>query len=75
MYDKYFQEIGSAADGSPSRGAGKNACHYLMAWYTAWGGGLGQYANWAWRIGASHVHQGYQNPVASYALSTAEEAD
>lgn len=72
MYDKYFQEIGSAADGSPSRGAGKNACHYLMAWYTAWGGGLGQYANWAWRIGASHVHQGYQNPVASYALSTAE---
>ncbi len=43
-----------------------------MAWYTAWGGGLGQYANWAWRIGASHVHQGYQNPVASYALSTAE---
>lgn len=50
----------------------KNACHYLMAWYTAWGGGLGQYANWAWRIGASHVHQGYQNPVASYALSTAE---
>ncbi len=72
MYDKYFQEIGSAADGSPSRGTGKNACHYLMAWYTAWGGGLGQYANWAWRIGASHVHQGYQNPVASYALSTAE---
>ncbi|GIN67371.1 MULTISPECIES: glycoside hydrolase family 48 protein [Bacillus] len=72
MYDKYFQKIGSASDGSPSRGSGKDACHYLMAWYTAWGGGLGQYANWAWRIGASHVHQGYQNPVASYALSTSE---
>ncbi|MDA7025826.1 glycoside hydrolase family 48 protein [Bacillus sp. CLL-7-23] len=72
MYDKYFQQIGSAADGSPTSGSGKNACHYLMAWYTAWGGGLGQHANWAWRIGASHVHQGYQNPVTSYALSSSE---
>ncbi|KFN07943.1 glycoside hydrolase family 48 protein [Paenibacillus macerans] len=69
MYDKYFQEIGSAADGSPTPGNGKNASHYLMAWYTSWGGGLGNYANWAWRIGASHAHQGYQNVVAAYALS------
>lgn len=69
MYDKYFQEIGSAADGSPSAGNGKNASHYLMAWYTAWGGGLGNTGNWAWRIGASHAHQGYQNVVAAYALS------
>lgn len=69
MYDKYFQQIGSAADGSPAAGTGKNASHYLMAWYTAWGGGLGQSGNWAWRIGASHAHQGYQNVVAAYALS------
>jgi hypothetical protein len=26
---------------------------------------------WAWRIGASHTHQGYQNPIAAYALSGA----
>lgn len=69
MYDKYFQQIGSAADGSPATGTGKNASHYLMAWYTSWGGGLGQSGNWAWRIGASHAHQGYQNVVAAYALS------
>ncbi|MNO53089.1 Exoglucanase-2 precursor [compost metagenome] len=72
MYDKYFQQIGSAADGSPSAGNGKNASHYLMAWYTAWGGGLGNTGNWAWRIGASHAHQGYQNVVAAYALSDPE---
>lgn len=70
MYDKYFQQIGSAADGSPNAGNGKDASHYLMAWYTAWGGGLGQSdGQWAWRIGSSHVHQAYQNTVAAYALS------
>ncbi|MCR8657947.1 glycoside hydrolase family 48 protein [Paenibacillus endoradicis] len=72
MYDKYFQQIGSAADGSPSAGNGKNASHYLLSWYTSWGGGLGQTGNWAWRIGASHAHQGYQNVVAAYALSEQE---
>ncbi|XID92817.1 glycoside hydrolase family 48 protein [Paenibacillaceae bacterium WGS1546] len=71
MYDKYFQQIGSASDGSPAPGSGKNSSHYLMAWYTAWGGGLGTNGNWAWRIGASHTHQAYQNPVAAYALGTA----
>ncbi|BBP89426.1 hypothetical protein BsIDN1_30440 [Bacillus safensis] len=70
MYDKYFQTIGSGKQGNPYPGNGKGACHYLMAWYTSWGGGLGEYANWSWRIGASHCHQGYQNPVAAYALSS-----
>ncbi|NBI31253.1 cellulose 1,4-beta-cellobiosidase, partial [Chengkuizengella sp. YPA3-1-1] len=71
MYDKYFQEIGSASDGTPTPGTGKNASHYLMSWYTAWGGGLGDMGsgNWAWRIGSSHAHQAYQNTVAAYALS------
>ncbi|WP_110934452.1 glycoside hydrolase family 48 protein [Paenibacillus bouchesdurhonensis] len=69
MYDKYFQKIGSASSGTPTAGTGKDASHYLMAWYTSWGGGLGQTGNWAWRIGASHAHQGYQNVVAAYALS------
>ncbi|MBW5449426.1 cellulose 1,4-beta-cellobiosidase [Cohnella sp. CFH 77786] len=70
MYDKYFQQIGSASSGTPTPGSGKNSAHYLMAWYTSWGGGLGSGANWAWRIGASHTHQAYQNPVAAYALSS-----
>ncbi|SDZ05514.1 Cellulose binding domain-containing protein [Evansella caseinilytica] len=74
MYDKYFQEIGSASDGNPTPGTNKSASHYLLSWYTAWGGGLPTDdnpwgANWAWKIGSSHVHQGYQNPVAAYALS------
>ncbi|HEX7056713.1 MAG TPA: glycoside hydrolase family 48 protein, partial [Bacilli bacterium] len=69
MYDKYFQQIGSAADGSPTPGTGKDSAHYLLAWYTAWGGGLGSGGNWAWRIGASHNHQAYQNVQAAYALS------
>jgi hypothetical protein len=72
MYDKYFQKIGSAADGTPEAGTGKDSSQYLLAWYTAWGGGLGTTGNWAWRIGASHAHQGYQNVVAAYALSTAD---
>ncbi len=74
MYDKYFVEIGSADDGSASAGTGKSSSHYLMSWYTAWGGGLGSSqnpngGNWAWRIGSSHVHQAYNNPVAAFALS------
>jgi hypothetical protein len=27
-------------------------------------------AGWAWRIGSSHAHGGYQNPLAAYALSS-----
>ncbi|WP_281888522.1 glycoside hydrolase family 48 protein [Paenibacillus sp. YYML68] len=74
LYDKYFQQVGSAADGTPSPGTGKDSSTSLLGWYTAWGGGLGAQGsgNWAWRIGASHVHQAYQNPVAAYALSTTD---
>ncbi|CAM4392309.1 glycoside hydrolase family 48 protein [Paenibacillus tarimensis] len=74
MFDKYFMKIGSAANGAPAPGSGKDAAHYLMSWYTAWGGGLGDNGtgNWAWRIGASHVHHAYQNVVAAYALSQPE---
>jgi fibronectin type 3 domain-containing protein len=69
MYDKYFEKIGSSQAGNPTPGTGKDASMYLMSWYSAWGGGLNG-GNWAWRIGASHAHQAYQNPVAAYALST-----
>lgn len=70
MYDKYYKEIGcqNASSGSAS---GRGGAHYLMSWYTSWGGALpstGQ--NWAWQIGASHCHEFYQNPLAAYALLT-----
>ena len=46
-----------------------NSTFYLISWYLAWGGNIGSY-DWAWRIGASHVHQGYQNVMTAYVLSS-----
>jgi hypothetical protein len=68
LFDKYFKQVGNCvgANECPA-GTGKNSAHYLLAWYYAWGGGLG--ADWAFRIGASHTHQGYQNPLAAWALA------
>ncbi len=51
--------------------------HYLLSWSFGWGGSLEAEngpstplgAGWAWRAGASHVHFGYQNPFAAWALS------
>jgi hypothetical protein len=71
MYDKYFKKIGNCT--SPTgcaAGTGKDASHYLLSWYYAWGGANDTSAGWAWRIGSSHVHGGYQNPLAAYALSS-----
>jgi hypothetical protein len=45
-----------------------NGKHHLMAWSQAWGGSLEPNERWSWRTGASHIHFGYQNPVAAYAL-------
>ena len=79
MFDKYYKEIGcqtpnasSSAD-AQSGSLGKfGSQHYLMAWYTSWGGALNTYYggsyDWAWQIGCSHSHQFYQNPLAAYAL-------
>jgi hypothetical protein len=64
MFDKYFRKIGS----SKTAGTGYDAAHYLLSWYYAWGGGIG--ADWAWIIGCSHNHFGYQHPFAAYVLST-----
>ncbi|WP_019679039.1 glycoside hydrolase family 48 protein [Ruminococcus flavefaciens] len=70
MFDKYYKEISpSVTLTSPT--AGLKSQHFLMAWYTAWGGALkASYGNysWAWQIGCSHSHQFYQNPLAAYAL-------
>ncbi|HLY09670.1 MAG TPA: glycoside hydrolase family 48 protein [Planctomycetota bacterium] len=43
--------------------------HDLIAWSEAWGGSLDRTNGWAWRSGSSHVHFGYQNPVAAWYLS------
>ncbi|MCD8187896.1 MAG: cellulose 1,4-beta-cellobiosidase [Ruminococcus sp.] len=69
MFDKYYKEIGCQNiyyDSSYVANSIKGQ-HYLMAWYTSWGGALNSY-DWAWQIGCSHVHEFYQNPLAAYAL-------
>ncbi|GAA4895417.1 glycoside hydrolase family 48 protein [Streptomonospora salina] len=71
MFDKYFKEIGDCVGAQEcAAGQDKNSAHYLMSWYYAWGGAMesAEYP-WAWRIGGSSAHQGYQNPMAAYALS------
>ncbi|QKW59992.1 cellulose binding domain-containing protein [Streptomyces sp. NA03103] len=71
MYDKYFKKIGNCVGPtSCPAGTGKDSSHYLLSWYYAWGGAVDTSAGWAWRIGSSHTHGGYQNPLAAYALST-----
>ncbi|MEV0178909.1 glycoside hydrolase family 48 protein [Streptomyces sp. NPDC050625] len=71
MYDKYFKKIGNCVGPSTcAAGTGKNSSDYLLSWYYAWGGATDTSAGWAWRIGSSHVHGGYQNPLAAYALSS-----
>ncbi len=70
MFDKYYKAISKTTKITDSS-AGMDSKHYLMSWYTAWGGALtASYGNysWAWQIGCSHSHQFYQNPLAAYAL-------
>lgn len=71
MYDKYFKKIGDCVGPTVCpAGSGKNSSSYLLSWYYAWGGATDTSAGWAWRIGSSHVHGGYQNPLAAWALSS-----
>uniref|UniRef100_UPI0025CD2AB2 glycoside hydrolase family 48 protein n=1 Tax=Ruminococcus sp. TaxID=41978 RepID=UPI0025CD2AB2 len=71
MFDKYYKEISATVGLRDPAASGNKSQHYLMAWYTAWGGALtasyGDYG-WAWQIGCSHSHQFYQNPLAAYGL-------
>ena len=70
MFDKYFKKIGNCVGPSTCpAGSGKDSDHYLISWYYAWGGSLDTASPWAWRIGDGASHQGYQNPLAAYALS------
>ncbi|MET9438758.1 glycoside hydrolase family 48 protein [Streptomyces sp. NPDC006551] len=70
MFDKYFKKSGNCVGPAACpAGTGKDSAHYLMSWYYAWGGATDTSAGWSWRIGSSHAHGGYQNPLAAYALS------
>lgn len=73
MFDKYFKQISASCStsGSVSCPAGtskSNEDTYLMSWYYAWGGDTA--GSWSWRISGTESHEGYQNPLAAYALST-----
>lgn len=71
MFDKYFKKMGAQSE-SGGAGNGYDSAHYLMSWFYSWGGPLVP-QGWAWRIGSSHVHFAYQNPMAAYALSQVPE--
>jgi len=68
FYDKYFKNPGCTST-SCAPGTGKSSSSNLMSWYYAWGGATDTQAGWAWRIGSSTSHFGYQNPMAAYVLS------
>jgi len=73
MFDKYFKQISASCslDGAQSCPAGtskSNEDTYLLSWYYAWGGATN--GSWSWRISGESIHEGYQNPLAAYALST-----
>ncbi len=71
MFDKYFKRVGDCTDpNSCPAASGRDSQHYLLSWYYAWGGAAaGSGGGWAWRIGDGASHQGYQNPLAAWALS------
>ncbi len=64
MFDKYYKKIGS--NNKSNQANDYSSAHYLMSWYTSWGGAMD--GSWAWQIGASHCHEFYQNPLAAFAL-------
>lgn len=66
MFDKYYKTIGCQSYEADANGGGLQGQHFLMSWYTAWGGAMD--GQWAWQIGCSHSHQFYQNPLAAYGL-------
>ncbi|MEE1928977.1 glycoside hydrolase family 48 protein [Streptomyces sp. TRM 70351] len=71
LFDKYFKKVGNCVGPTACpAGSGKDSAHYLLSWYYAWGGATDSSAGWAWRIGSSHAHGGYQNPMAAWALSS-----
>ncbi len=72
MFDKYMKPIGTATLNGPG-GEDYDSCHYLISCSMSWGGPVAAQGGGAWRKGNSTSHQGYQNPLAAYALSTTQE--
>jgi hypothetical protein len=68
FFDKYFKKLG-CQNTSDAGGQGYQSAHFLLSWYYAWGGSIATSGGWAWRIGCSHCHFGYQNPMAAWALA------
>jgi len=66
FFDKYFKNPGCTSTAC-TPGSGKSSSSYMLTWYFSWGGDIG--GAWAWRIGSSSWHQGYQNPLAAFVLS------
>jgi hypothetical protein len=72
FFDKYFKPVGCSDPGcEPAQNY--ESAHYLISWYYAWGGAVPGQGSWAWRIGSSHNHSGYQNPMAAWALAQVAE--
>ena len=72
MYDKYFKQISANCSqvGSVACPAGTSKANeetYLLSWYYAFGGSTT--GAWSWRISGTEIHEGYQNPLAAFALS------
>jgi hypothetical protein len=68
FYDKYFKQVGNCVGPTTcAPGSGKNSSMGLLSWYYGWGGATD--GAWAWRIGSSQNHFGYQNPLAAHALA------
>jgi len=73
MFDKYFKQISANCSqvGSVACPAGtskSNEDTFLLSWYYAFGGATS--GAWSWRISGTEIHEGYQNPLAAFALST-----
>ncbi len=78
MFDKYYQKIGedTSVNSWNNTPNATDGCHYLMNWYTSWGGALASSGqSWCWQIGCSHAHEFYQNPLAAFALITDDAMD
>ncbi len=73
LFDKYFKSQGCTTPDCPPALDDRGGAHYLLSWYYAWGGSISKSGGWAWRIGSSASHAGYQNPLAAYALARVPE--
>lgn len=73
LFDKYFKQIGSNRAQGGTSSDPYTSCHFLISWYVSWGGMVpdDQGNNyWAFRIGSSECHQGYQSPDIAYLMAT-----